>query len=230
MNMNNDEPVTGVLLSSAPEWMHDDMHDAISIEFAEYLLENPDDEGGDNYICDDETFLIGFRKTDNGMYEPDTAAPYSAVVSSPYMQVVRSRHVSMCAMCSPCYPDAGDLDTPGDILAYNLPPPDWGNADHLPIMDYISEKDIADATAAPDWCEYFDHIEIEIERLRTDLSAYRDTDHYEKLIRRIRDLEKARDAGAVWVDCDDTSGPGAWATLPTYTDAAAVRAYRVWTA
>lgn len=38
--------------------------------------------------------------------------------------VTRSPFVTLAAKCSPCAPNAGDLSTPGGVMAY-CPPPEW---------------------------------------------------------------------------------------------------------
>ena len=128
-----DEPITGVLNASRPDFLYEDMIDAIDLSLEQYIRDNPDDEYGDWYTEDDPTLLIGFRETGNGEYEPDPESDYSAIIDGIYIQIIRSKYVSRCAMCSLCFPGQGDLDTPGDQLTYTLPPDVFGDCDHLPI-------------------------------------------------------------------------------------------------
>lgn len=131
--MTPDTPVTGVIGVSRPEWLGDDMYDAIDLDYETYIRDNPDDADGDGYCEYDPTLLIGFRETDDGRYEPDPEAEYSAIVNGLYVQIVRSKYVSRCAMCSLCFPGQGDLDTPGDQITFTLPPEVFGDSEHLPI-------------------------------------------------------------------------------------------------
>lgn len=125
---------TGVLNNNVPMWLHEEIYDAIDPGYEAYLEDNPDDEYGDEYYNDDPVYLVGFIKID-GLYEPDESADYSAIISQIYTQVVKSKWVSRCAYCSPCFPDQGDLGTDGDILAYTLSPDVWGDVDHLNIVE-----------------------------------------------------------------------------------------------
>ena len=83
--------------------------------------------------------LIGFKKTKRkpntttlyydfkeslGFYIiPDKKSPYSMIVGEIYSQIIRSRYYTLSAMCSPCFPGQGDLDTIGIYKAY-CPDPD----------------------------------------------------------------------------------------------------------
>lgn len=131
--MTPEKAIGGVLNSSNPEWLHEDLNDAIDLGFEEYIKENPGDEFGDEYYNDETTYLIGFILNSEGLYEPDDKAEYSAIVNCPYTQIVKSKYVSKCSMCSMCYHGQGDLDTAGDQVAYTLPPDVFGDAEHLPI-------------------------------------------------------------------------------------------------
>jgi hypothetical protein len=126
----------GVCNSNTPEWIYEDTYDAIDPGYEEYIINNPDDEYGEEYYDDAPTHLIGFiRSKTLGEYETDQNAEYSAIVSEVYTQIIKSKYISLCAYCSPCYPDQGDLDTAGHIKAYTLPPDVWGDADHLEIEE-----------------------------------------------------------------------------------------------
>ena len=132
-----DTPITGVCDSSAPEWVYENIADAIDPDYEEYLVNNPDDEYGDEYYNDEPIYLIGFIRTATfDEYEPDPAAEYSAIVGPIYTQVVKSKWISRCVMCSMCYPNQGDLsDMVGYQVTYTLPPEVWGDAEHLPIEE-----------------------------------------------------------------------------------------------
>jgi hypothetical protein len=86
------------------------------------------DPTGEHDICGPQEhgdMLIGGWVRDNeGKWTPDKGKPYSAIVGDCYTQVVWSKWTKLCALCSPCYPGQGDLDTEGqeDVLCYALPP------------------------------------------------------------------------------------------------------------
>ena len=87
------------------------------------------------------TMLIGFAETPSitnawfdlaygkRLYAPDPDAEYSAIVGETYAQVVRSKWVQGCKLCSPCYPGQGDLQQngKGNYIAFTLPPDVWGD-------------------------------------------------------------------------------------------------------
>lgn len=106
-------------------------------------IENPEMD-----VCNETSeFIPGFCKTedknkawywfdmlDYGM-KPDPDAEYSAIVGEVYTQVVRSKWAIRCALCSPCYPGQGDVETVGEFLAYTLPPDVYEDDD--PIRNRI---------------------------------------------------------------------------------------------
>ena len=131
-----DIPIGGVVNTNAPEWLWDDMDNAINISYENWIKEcNPSDEEIYCYESSEDTYLIGFILNSDDEYELDPNADYSAIVSSPYTQIVKSKWVSKCGMCSMCYPGQGDLDTIGEQLVYNLPPDLWGDVPHLNIEE-----------------------------------------------------------------------------------------------
>jgi len=140
--VDSEKPITGVLNSNAPEFLYEEcLSKGIDLHYEEHCWECDNEEHDECFYDDEPVYLIGFknlklgvRKFDEDGYEPDEEAEYSAIVSPTYTQVVRSKYVSRCALCSPCFPGQGDLDTPGEFLAYTLPPEVWGDAEHLPII------------------------------------------------------------------------------------------------
>lgn len=48
---------------------------------------------------------------------------------APLLWVFESPHINPHAQCSPCVPGAGDLDSEGDVLCYDVPD-DWRHHDH----------------------------------------------------------------------------------------------------
>ena len=126
-------PIVGVINSTDPEFLYDDVLNGIDLSFEDFMKENPDADP-DDYIEDEATYLIGFIKVKD-MYEPNPNAEYSAIVSVPYTQIVASNFASKTQLCSPCYPGQGDLDNAGEFITYTLPPAVWGNRTILPIEE-----------------------------------------------------------------------------------------------
>ena len=57
---------------------------------------------------------LGYLYNKNGLhaeYYPDSG----------YVMVFKSRSIFKRALCSPCYPNAGDLSTPGNYKTYGIP-------------------------------------------------------------------------------------------------------------
>ena len=132
--MTPDKPITGVINSNVPEWLYDGLSMAVDLSFEEWVKEcNPTEEEIDCYESQDSTYLIGFILNSDNEYEPDPSEEYSVIISEIYAQVVLSKYVSKCAMCSLCFPHQGDLGTAGDQVTYTLPEDVFGDAEHLPI-------------------------------------------------------------------------------------------------
>ncbi len=66
----------------------------------------------------------------------DEKADYSAIRDEEdgYTQIVKSKYVSFCHKCSPCFPNQGDLSTHGLLVAYTLPPELLDEEYNLPII------------------------------------------------------------------------------------------------
>lgn len=137
-------PCTGVLNITDAEWLHEDIHNGIDLAWEEHILTCPEE---DHDMCGPTemgTVLIGFKEVyflkdawfvvPSGAgygkhgYVPDPDAEYSAIIGEIYTQVVRSKYVQSCELCSPCYPGQGNLeqDGKGDYITYTLPPDVWG--------------------------------------------------------------------------------------------------------
>jgi hypothetical protein len=77
--------------------------------------------------CPDEmerAMLIGdWKKDENGKYIPDPDGEYAIDATGEiYGAVMFSKYTKRVALCSPCFPSCGDLDSEGKFLAYDLPP------------------------------------------------------------------------------------------------------------
>jgi len=127
-------PVTGVIHNNSAAWLQEDIQfNAIDLDFENHCASCPNDDHSDCWETDgSETLLIGFETCESKLeawfevggtfYAVNEQAVYSAIVGETYTQVVKSRWAAECTRCSPCYPNQGDLDTPGtDYLAYCLP-------------------------------------------------------------------------------------------------------------
>lgn len=128
VTVHKDEPITGVLFTSAPEFLHEDEADGIDLSWLEHLSVCEEDDHSECAYGDngEHQVLIGFTETKDGIFEIDPEAEYSAIAWSPYTQVLRSKHTKRCGLCSPCFPGQGDLDSEGEYLTYDLPADVWG--------------------------------------------------------------------------------------------------------
>jgi len=123
-----DIPIGGVVPAYNVQWLIDEMmEEGVDLGYENFVKgmrergfteekierESEDFEGG--------TYLLGFIKNDDGLYEPDPEADISAIWNKQHVQIVRSETIKRRALCSPCFPGQGDLDTPGDYLTYCVP-------------------------------------------------------------------------------------------------------------
>ncbi len=84
-------------------------------------MENDHEYFSENYYGDEDTILVGYTKDDEGLYIPDTSKEFSYIYNEGILQVTQSKYTKDVRLCSPCYPNQGDLNTIGDYKAYNLP-------------------------------------------------------------------------------------------------------------
>lgn len=111
------------LLEKLGEWQNDqdDLNAMPDFE----LMEEWRQDFNDHYDnLGESEYLIGnWIKAEDGKYDPDTTGEYAAIAlcGSNVVQVVWSKYATRCALCSPCYPGQGDLDSIGEFLAYDLP-------------------------------------------------------------------------------------------------------------
>ena len=118
--------VTGVHSGNDVEhW--DDFDSGIDLDYEEHIKECEAylKDGCCDCMLDTGRTLFGnWVKDEDGLYDADPNGEYSAIYNpnENTIQVVRSRFKIKCLHCSPCYPGQGDVDTPGDLVAYMLPP------------------------------------------------------------------------------------------------------------
>lgn len=121
--VDSETPITGVQgVNHLPDAYWDDTLNAVDL-----TCEQCADNGECDSSCDvSHDLLVGDWKQDNnGQWEPDKNAGshgYAAINRESVIQVVWSKHTQRAALCSPCYPGQADLDSPGEYLAYCLPP------------------------------------------------------------------------------------------------------------
>lgn len=93
----------------------------VNLDYEAYIEENGEDSA-DDYMESGDTYLLGFKKDENGLWDVDTDAEISAKYNSNEntVQIVHSRYVLTDArMCSPCYPNQGDADSiGGGVVCY----------------------------------------------------------------------------------------------------------------
>ena len=142
---SSDISIGGVVSNNTPEYLHDEIvYNSICQDYEVDAAQCPN-EDHDTCWCDTgaETYLLGgweqvpeheLQGDQVIAWRPvegdDNEAGYSAICGEIYTRVVWSRWTRRCALCSPCYPGQGDLDTPGEYLTYDLPPEVYG--DRLP--------------------------------------------------------------------------------------------------
>jgi hypothetical protein len=129
--VDSETPIAGVVNNNGIEFLDDEIFytNSINLTFETWVKENNStEEEIENYENDNETYLIGsWKKDSDGLYIEDKSGEYSAIVRESVTQVTWSRFTKRCALCSPCYPGQGDLDSDGDYLAYCLPNDIIGN-------------------------------------------------------------------------------------------------------
>ena len=128
--VNSEEPITGVISNNniCWEWVNDEcltcqeIYD--DIENDESLDEDQKQDQLDYIECDSShTKIFGdwILDTNTGQYDIDPNGEFAAIEREDVTQVVYSKYTCRAALCSPCYPGQGDIDTPGQYLTYTLP-------------------------------------------------------------------------------------------------------------
>jgi len=127
--VDSEVPITGVCNGNniAWEFVNDEICLTCESNFNEIennnnLNEDEKQHELDFLECDSShTKIFGDWKLDTktGKYEPD--GEFAAIENESTVQVIFSKYTKKCALCSPCYPGQGDLDSSGEYLAYTLP-------------------------------------------------------------------------------------------------------------
>ena len=104
------------------------------------------------YEEDNDTYLIGDwlynETTETYAISKEGLKGYSAqTVGTNYLMIFWSKWYTLCSLCSPCYPNAGDLDAEGVYATYCLPPDMLSEEDKeskkgkiLPVENLMSTK------------------------------------------------------------------------------------------
>lgn len=138
--VDSEVPTTGVFNANNIEYLMDDVAsgDTIDLSWEDHKKECDKYETGEDcyHEVDSDRYLIGFVRVKQSLgkddlFEPDPEAEYSAIINFDRntVQVIKSKWGIRCALCSPCYPGQGDGDTPGDFLAFSVPPDLVGDSD-----------------------------------------------------------------------------------------------------
>jgi len=103
----------------------DDLYNGIDLGYEEHIKNCEQYQDEEQCDCDLETgtTLLGGWILKNGLYEPDTDSEYSAIYNPDEntIQVLHSKYMIRCNMCSPCYPNQVDVDSTGEQIGYMLP-------------------------------------------------------------------------------------------------------------
>jgi len=127
--VNEEIPTIGVRNNNNITWLWDEVDsNSICLTCEDCKVEKENEIAEDENFCDCceimKDYLIGsWLKDKDGLYYPDEASEYAAIVrtDSNVTQVVFSKTIKQCALCSPCYPGQADLDSNGNFSAYDLP-------------------------------------------------------------------------------------------------------------
>ena len=126
ITVDSEKPIVGVINNSAiSQFIADTELNGIDLDWEEHCQECHEYLEHDECNCEisRNTVLIGdWIKDKDGKYTHKPEGEYAAIVNEIYTQVVFSKYTKRCALCSPCFPGQGDIDTPGDFLSYDLPP------------------------------------------------------------------------------------------------------------
>jgi hypothetical protein len=121
IHVDSESAVTGVMgLNNVPEGFFDETYDGINLT-CEACHEHGTDSECDGCDAEGDLLIGAWRKDRDGLYEPDPAGEYSAILREDVVQIVQSIKTQRGALCSPCYPGQVDLDSPGEYLGYCLP-------------------------------------------------------------------------------------------------------------
>ena len=152
VHIDSEIPIVGVVTNHEPEFLIEEVNQGVDIDWVEYEAdcEFRGIEIDDPDWCQGTT-IVGFVESPmrpelvlkhnhlaievaGKAYVADPDAEYQAICGEVYTQILSSRYVQRCALCSPCYPGQGDLDSPvgeryrhhNGFMTFTLPPSVWG--------------------------------------------------------------------------------------------------------
>ena len=142
--VDTDTPIIGVESNNRIFWLGEELINGIDLSYENHVKECEQCQK-DEYCEIVEMWeysgdiLIGdWIKDKDGLWTHDPEGEYAAICGEMYTQVIFSKHTRKCALCSPCYPGQGDLDSIGEFLAYHLPPELMGT--ELELQDLGDKK------------------------------------------------------------------------------------------
>ena len=143
--ITNTNPETGirygvVSLNSLEAWVFDEFYNGgTNVSFENYMKEAKTEFVNDNGRAEDwedfgEDTASEQYESDEDTYELETLdglkLGMSTLGGAYLVWVFESPHTAEHGLCSPCCPNAGDLDSVGDFTCYTLPP-DWFSVDDI---------------------------------------------------------------------------------------------------
>lgn len=118
--------IGGVIQNNSVEYLYEEaIKGGVDLTYEEWKAENPDASDDDYPENDGCTYLIGFKKGEEGLYIPDKSKEVCAIVNyepAYTSRIVYSKYAIKCGFASPCYPNQGDVDSEGEEIAYIFPP------------------------------------------------------------------------------------------------------------
>ena len=124
VHVSSETPVGGVIAVNSVPNLLEEIYEGIDLGYIEHCKECDNDEHDICYEGQGITLVGDWKLNKADKYEPDHNGPegYAAIVGEIYAQVVYSKHFKNCALCSPCYPGQGDLDSEGEYKTFDFPP------------------------------------------------------------------------------------------------------------
>lgn len=159
-------------------------HEAAMEELAIKRAETGEDRENPNIGEDDPEFDEDFETQEFAEHyqcdEPVTQGEYQGVKyqttwlgGALMLYVFESPVLTKCRPCSPCVPNAGDLDSTGDYLAYGVPV-EWLSEDFVKEQCEAIEYEVSDSGAGPYWKKVEDDTDDQSGTFSTDTEAWSD--------------------------------------------------------
>lgn len=114
-NVSEDEAIEELRREINAEIENDVENGDVNVDEIEWEFERRFDRAAEHLQIDEPTIM--------GTYE-GVEYMISWLGGAPLLWVLKSPIITTAALCSPCVPNAGDLDSPGDYECYGIPD-DW---------------------------------------------------------------------------------------------------------